>query len=140
MQEHTNINNPYSEVISTHSSRQADRQSRCSKPAESCNYFVLNCSPVTRVDWIRSNVLLPCACLRIVKYILEGFKSTLGVLQSRLYFVKLKNIERTSNMKSILLSDNTSIKDRFCILFFVIVIVIMHISNVYLLVLSKATG
>ena len=32
------------------------------------------------------------------------------------------------------------LKDRFCILFFVIVIVIviMHISNVYLLVLSKA--
>ena len=55
------MNNPYSEVISTHSTRQADRQSRCSKPAESCNYFVLNCSPVTRVDWIRSNVLLPCA-------------------------------------------------------------------------------
>ena len=35
-----------------------------------------------------------------------------------------------------------TVKDRFCILFFdiVIVIVIMHISNVYLLVLSKATG
>ena len=33
-----------------------------------------------------------------------------------------------------------TLKDRICILFFVIVIVIMHISNVFLLVLSKATG
>ena len=72
------MKNPYSEVISTYSTRKADRQSRCSKPAESCNYFVLNCSPVTRVDWIRSNVLLPCACLRIVKYILGGFNSTIA--------------------------------------------------------------
>ena len=39
-------------------------------------------------------------------------------------------------------SCQACLKDRFCIVFFVIVIVlvIMHISNVYLLVLSKATG
>ena len=83
------MKNPHSEVISTHSTRQSDRQSRCSKPAESCNYFVLNCSPVTRVDWIRSNVLLPCACLRIVKYNIlgdQGFQ--IDDCQSRLNFVK----------------------------------------------------
>ena len=52
-------------------------------------------------------------------------------------FVHLHSCKRFSTHKFV--HFKCYLKDQICIWFFVIVIVIVHISNVYLLVLSKAT-